>query len=144
MLQKLKREHDGQRIPHIVFTKGGGLWLEEMAARVGDSGPDVLGLDWTVNLGSARARVGHSVALQGNLDPNVLFAGPEQIRAEVVRTLDSFGPQQNGDGSTAGHIFNLGHGLLPQTTPESVQCVIDTVRQYAEADSEIRMFAPVS
>ena len=95
VLQKLKRTHDGQRIPHLVFTKGGGLWLEEMAARCGDAGPDVLGLDWTVNLGSARARVGRSVALQGNLDPNVLFAGPEQIRAEVVRTLDSFGSQQN-------------------------------------------------
>ena len=129
VLQKLKREHDGQRIPHIVFTKGGGLWLEQMAARVGGCGPDVLGLDWTVNLGSARARVGDRVALQGNLDPNVLFAGPEQIRAEVARTLDSFGVPDNADGSTAGHIFNLGHGISQHTPPESVSVLVDAVHE---------------
>ena len=129
VLQKLKREHDGQRIPHIVFTKGGGLWLEEMAARVGGCGPDVLGLDWTVNLGSARARVGDRVALQGNLDPNVLFAGPDQIRAEVARTLDSFGVPNNADGSTAGHIFNLGHGISQHTPPESVSVLVDAVHE---------------
>ena len=129
VLQKLKREHDGQRIPHIVFTKGGGLWLEQMAARVGGCGPDVLGLDWTVNLGSARARVGDRVALQGNLDPNVLFAGPEQIRAEVARTLDSFGVPNNADGSTAGHIFNLGHGISQHTPPESVSVLVDAVHE---------------
>ena len=131
VLQKLKREHDGQRIPHIVFTKGGGLWLEQMAARVGDCGPDVLGLDWTVNLGSARARVGDRVALQGNLDPNVLFAGPEQIRAEVARTLQSFGAPNNADGSTAGHIFNLGHGISQHTPPESVSVLVDAVHEYS-------------
>ncbi len=131
VLQKLKRTHDGQRIPHIVFTKGGGLWLEEMAARCGDSGPDVLGLDWTVNLGSARARVGGSVALQGNLDPNVLFANPEQIRAEVIRTLDSFGAPENADGSTAGHIFNLGHGISQHTPPEAVSVLVDAVHEHS-------------
>ena len=131
VLQKLKRTHDGQRIAHIVFTKGGGLWLEEMAVRCGDSGPDVLGLDWTVNLGSARARVGGSVALQGNLDPNVLFANPEQIRAEVARTLDSFGTPENADGSTAGHIFNLGHGISQHTPPEAVSVLVDAVHEHS-------------
>ncbi len=86
-LAQLKREHDGQHIAQIVFTKGGGLWLEAMA----DLRPDVLGVDWTVNLGQARARVGDRVALQGNLDPNVLFAPPETIRAEVATVLESFG-----------------------------------------------------
>jgi len=119
VLRQLKKEHDGQRIPHIVFTKGGGLWLEEMAAL----GPDVLGLDWTVNLGSARARVGNRVALQGNLDPNVLFANPEQIRAEVARTLESFGAP--GDG----HIFNLGHGISQHTPPENVSALVDSVHE---------------
>ena len=131
VLQKLKRTHDGQRIAHMVFTKGGGLWLEEMAVRCGDSGPDVLGLDWTVNLGSARARVGGSVALQGNLDPNVLFANPEQIRIEVIRTLDSFGAPENADGSTAGHIFNLGHGISQHTPPEAVSVLVDTVHEHS-------------
>ena len=110
---QLKAEHEGARIPHIVFTKGGGLWLEEMAA----IGPDVLGLDWTVNLGAARARVGDRVALQGNLDPNVLFAPPERIEAEVVRALGSFGAPAAG----SGHIFNLGHGISQYTPPDHVK-----------------------
>ena len=118
VLQQLKREHDGQRIPHIVFTKGGGLWLEEIAA----AQPDVVGLDWTVNLGTARARVGDKVALQGNIDPNVLFAGPAQIRAEVTRTLESY-------GAPGGHIFNLGHGISQYTPPESVSVLVDTVHE---------------
>ena len=103
VIKGLKREHEGQKIPCIVFTKGGGLWLEEIA----DSGADAVGLDWTVNLGKARALVGHKVALQGNLDPNVLFAKPEQIRAEVERALTSFGKPADGNG----HVFNLGHGI---------------------------------
>ena len=131
VLQQLKREHDGQRIPHIVFTKGGGLWLEEMAARVGDAGPDVLGLDWTVSLKSARARVGSQVALQGNLDPNVLFANPDQIRAEVTRTLESFGaPGPVGsNGTVDSHIFNLGHGISQHTPPDSVTALVDAVHE---------------
>ena len=118
VLRQLKREHDGQRIPHIVFTKGGGLWLEEIAA----SGPDVVGLDWTMNLGTARARVGDRVALQGNIDPNVLFAGPEQIRAEVTRTLESFGADR-------GHVFNLGHGISQHTPPDHVSVLVDSVHE---------------
>ena len=118
VLSQLKQEHDGQRVPHIVFTKGGGLWLDEIAA----SGADVVGLDWTVNLGTARARIGAKVALQGNIDPNVLFAEPAQIRAEVARTLASFGP---GDG----HIFNLGHGISQHTRPENVTVLVDTVHE---------------
>jgi len=117
VLGQLKKEHDGQRIPHIVFTKGGGLWLEQIAA----SGADVVGLDWTVNLGSARQRVGGQVALQGNLDPNVLFAPPAQIRTEVERTLRSYG------SDNTGHIFNLGHGISQHTPPEHVSVLVDAV-----------------
>jgi uroporphyrinogen decarboxylase len=136
VLQKLKKTHDGQRIPHIVFTKGGGLWLEAMAVRVmavdaSESGADVLGLDWTVNLGAARARVGDRVALQGNLDPNVLFAGPEQIRKEVARTLKSFGPAQVADGDRGAHIFNLGHGISQFTPPENVSVLVDAVHEFS-------------
>jgi uroporphyrinogen decarboxylase len=127
VLQKLKREHGGQRIPHIVFTKGGGLWLEEMA----DSGADVLGVDWTVNLGAARARVGDRVALQGNLDPNVLFASPAQIDAEVARTLASFGPPSPPGGARSGHVFNLGHGISQHTPPEHVQVLVDAVHAHS-------------
>ena len=125
VLAQLKREHEGQRIPHIVFTKGGGLWLEEIAAL----GPDVVGLDWTVNLGAARARIGHKVALQGNLDPNVLFAGAEQIRDEVTRALTSFGPPVGADGRPGGHVFNLGHGISQHTPPEAVSVLVDTVHE---------------
>jgi len=127
VLRQVKTVHDGQRIPRIVFTKGGGLWLEEMAAIE----PDVLGLDWTVNLGQARARVGAKVALQGNLDPNVLFAEPPQITAEVIAALESFGPPRNPDGSNAGHIFNLGHGISQHTPPESVSVLVDTVHEHS-------------
>jgi uroporphyrinogen decarboxylase len=130
VLQQLKKEHNGQRIPHIVFTKGGGLWLEEMAAL----GPDVLGLDWTVNLGSARARVGHRVALQGNLDPNVLFANPDQIRAEVTKTLVSFGaPGEPRNGLVDGHIFNLGHGISQHTPPDHVTALVDAVHEVSRS-----------
>lgn len=123
VLQQLKREHDGQRIPHIVFTKGGGLWLDQIA----DSGCDVVGLDWTVNLGQARARVGNRVALQGNLDPNVLFGGDEAVRSEVARALDSFGPRDAQGARAPGHIFNLGHGISQFTPPEAVKTLVETV-----------------
>ena len=121
VLRQVKREHGGFRIPRIVFTKGGGLWLEPIAA----SGCDVLGVDWTVDLGAARARVGHRVALQGNLDPNVLFAPPERIRAEVRTALDSFGPAAAG----SGHVFNLGHGISQYTPPEHVTALVDAVHE---------------
>ena len=125
VLAQLKRAHDGQHIPQIVFTKGGGLWLEAMA----DIGPDVLGVDWTVSLGQARARVGDRVALQGNLDPNVLFAPPEAIRAEVAATLESFGRPERADGGVDGHVFNLGHGISQYTPPEHVSVLVDAVHE---------------
>ena len=121
VLDQLKKEHDGQRIPHLVFTKGGGPWLEAIAG----TGADVVGLDWTVNLGQARQRTGGRVALQGNLDPNVLFAPPAQIRAEVERTLQSYGPDRSG------HIFNLGHGISQHTPPEHVSVLVDAVHEYS-------------
>ena len=119
VIKGLKREHDGQKIPCIVFTKGGGLWLDETA----DSGADAVGLDWTVNLAKARQQVGHKVALQGNLDPNVLFAKPEQIHAEVEKVLTSFGKP----GPGTGHVFNLGHGISQFTPPESVTALVEAV-----------------
>ena len=127
VLAQLKREHEGQRIPAIVFTKGGGLWLDEIAA----SGADVVGLDWTVNLSQARARVGHQVALQGNLDPNVLFAPPEVVAVEARRVLDSFGPPQRADGGWDGHIFNLGHGISQYTPPEHVSALVEAVHSHS-------------
>jgi len=125
VLAQLKHEHEGVRIPHIVFTKGGGLWIDEIA----DAGADVVGLDWTVNLAQARARIGDRVALQGNLDPNVLFAGPDQIRAEVTHCLKSFGPPVGPDGRVGGHVFNLGHGISQHTPPEHVSVLVDTVHE---------------
>jgi len=121
VIRGLKREHDGVKIPCIVFTKGGGLWLEEIA----DSGADAVGLDWTVNLGKARALVGHKVALQGNLDPNVLFAKPEQIRTEVERALMAFGKP----GPGTGHVFNLGHGISQFTPPDAVTAMVSAVHE---------------
>jgi uroporphyrinogen decarboxylase len=127
----LKREADGRRVPVIVFTKGGGLWLEEIAA----IGADVVGLDWTMNLGQARARVGHQVALQGNLDPAVLFAPPEVVAREGVAVLDSFGrPQRDGagqDGGWDGHVFNLGHGISQFTPPEHVTALVEAVHAHS-------------
>ncbi|WP_332878084.1 uroporphyrinogen decarboxylase [Massilia sp. S19_KUP03_FR1] len=123
VLSQLKREKDGVRIPAVVFTKGGGLWLDEIA----DSGADAVGLDWTVNLGRARALVGDRVALQGNLDPAILFADPEQIRAEVERSLTSYGTP--GDGH--GHVFNLGHGISQFTPVESVTAMVEAVHSFS-------------
>jgi uroporphyrinogen decarboxylase len=121
VIRQLKRSHEGSDIPCIVFTKGGGLWLEQIAA----SGADAVGLDWTVNLGEARAKVGYKVALQGNLDPVVLFANPDQIRAEVARLLNAFGQHQ----SDSGHVFNLGHGISQFTDPEAVSVLVDAVHE---------------
>ncbi len=127
VLAGVKKEHEGVRIPRIVFTKGGGLWLEEMAGL----DCDALGVDWTVNLGRARALVGHSKALQGNLDPNVLFAGPAQIEAEVRRTLESFGRPHAGAGTGPTHVFNLGHGISQHTPPESVTALVEAVHSHS-------------
>jgi uroporphyrinogen decarboxylase len=127
VLRALKREAEGRRVPCIVFTKGGGPWLQAIA----DSGADVVGLDWTVNLGAARAAVGRQVALQGNLDPNVLFAPPEVVRAEAIAVLDSFGPPQRADGGWDGHVFNLGHGISQHTPPEHVSALVDAVHAHS-------------
>jgi uroporphyrinogen decarboxylase len=123
VVRQLRREQDGERVPSIVFTKGGGLWLEQIAA----SGCDAVGLDWTVNLGEARARVADRCALQGNLDPMCLFAPPERLRAEAVKVLESFGPPQTATGAWGGHVFNLGHGISRFTPPESVTVLVETV-----------------
>jgi uroporphyrinogen decarboxylase len=123
VLAQLKREHDGAVIPRIVFTKGGGPWLEEM----GRLDCDVLGLDWTVNLGRARALVGDRKALQGNLDPNILFARPEQIETQAGKVLESFGVPHMGAGMGPTHIFNLGHGISQFTPPEHVKVLVDAV-----------------
>lgn len=120
VLAGLRRAADGERVPSILFTKGGGAWLEAMAA----SGCDALGLDWTVDAAAARARVGARVALQGNLDPAALFAPPEQVRAQARQVLDAF-------GSAPGHVFNLGHGISQHTPVESVSALVDEVRTYS-------------
>ena len=135
VLAQLKRVGpEGQIIPRIVFTKGGGLWLKEMAAL----DCDVLGLDWTVNLGAARAAVGGTVggpgkALQGNIDPNVLFAPPGQIATEVARVLDSFGQPHQGAGTGPTHIFNLGHGISQHTPPEHVSALVEAVHSHSRS-----------
>ena len=120
ILAGLKREHEGEQVPSIVFTKGGGLWLESIAA----SGCDGVGLDWTIDLGEARRRVGDRVALQGNLDPAVLLSTPEAVRRETLRVLDAFGAGETG------HVFNLGHGISQHTPPEHVSVLVETVHAY--------------
>ena len=127
VLAQLKKAHEGQTIPRIVFTKGGGLWLKEMA----NLDCEVLGLDWTVNLAQARALAGASKALQGNLDPNVLFAGPDQISAEVAKVLESFGTPHSGEGQGPTHIFNLGHGISQYTPPENVSVLVRAVHEHS-------------
>jgi len=117
----LTKSKDGERVPSIVFTKGGGLWLEKIAA----CGCDAVGLDWTIDIGEARRRVGDKVALQGNLDPNVLFASPEVVAAQAKRVLDSFGP---GD---TGHVFNLGHGISQFTPPDNVSALVEAVHSHS-------------
>ncbi|MBD3755483.1 MAG: uroporphyrinogen decarboxylase [Gammaproteobacteria bacterium] len=112
----LKRENDGRKVPVILFTKGGGQWLEAMA----ETGCDALGLDWTTDINNARARVGDKVALQGNMDPSILYAKPERIRKEVAHIL-----AQYGKGS--GHVFNLGHGIHPEVNPEHAAAFINAV-----------------
>ena len=129
VLAQLKSEHEGQRIPRLLFTKGGGLWLDEIA----DAGADVVGLDWTVNLGRARAQLNDRVALQGNLDPNVLFAPPAAVREQARAVLDSFGHPLRADGQWGGHVFNLGHGISQFTPPESVAELVDEVHRHSRA-----------
>ena len=128
VLAKLKRtDATGTAIPRIVFTKGGGLWLDEMEPL----DCDVLGVDWTVNLARARAIVGRSKALQGNLDPAVLFAPPAQVAAEARRVLEDFGAPHTGHGQGPTQIFNLGHGISQHTPPEHVQALVEAVHSHS-------------
>ncbi len=120
IIDQLDRDHDGQTIPVIMFTKGGGLWLEDMAA----SGCDALGLDWTVDIGTARKRVGDKVGLQGNLDPAVMATSAATVEQEAKRILDSFGQGE-------GHVFNLGHGITPNIKPENVEALVNVVHDYS-------------
>lgn len=116
----LIREHEGRKVPVILFTKGGGQWLEKIA----NTGCDALGLDWTVELADARKRVGGQVALQGNMDPAMLYASPARIREEVARLLESYG---HGNG----HVFNLGHGITPDVKPENAKAFIEAVHEFS-------------
>lgn len=122
----LKTEVAGQKIPTILFTKGGGQWLEAMAG----AGYDALGLDWQTDIHQARNRVGNRVALQGNMDPVALYAQPEIITEKVKTILHKF-------GSGSGHVFNLGHGILPDINPDHVKAMVDAVHQYSPAYHQI-------
>lgn len=114
----LIREHEGRKVPVILFTKGGGLWLEQMAS----AGADALGLDWTMDIGRARTLVGERVALQGNMDPTVLYADAATIRREVDSILSAFGTGE-------GHVFNLGHGIHQFVDPENAKVFVDAVHE---------------
>lgn len=114
----LIREHEGRKVPVIMFTKNGGQWLEMMA----EAGADALGLDWTTDLGDARARVGNQVALQGNMDPSVLYAPAARIREEVASILAKF-------GAGNGHVFNLGHGIHQFADPDHARVFVDAVHE---------------
>lgn len=121
ILSGLTREANGRLVPRIVFTKGGGLWLEAQAS----AGAEALGLDWTIDIGQARKRVGDKVALQGNMDPAILLSTPEAIEKEVASILASYG---HGNG----HVFNLGHGITQWTPPENAAAFIDYVHQHSK------------
>jgi uroporphyrinogen decarboxylase len=121
IVQGLKREHNGAKVPVVVFTKGGGLWLDSIA----NIGCDAVGLDWTMDIGVARQKIGHKVALQGNLDPTVLFATPEVIRIETERVLASY-------GYGSGHVFNLGHGISQFTDPDNAAALVQAVHDLSK------------
>ena len=114
----LIREHNGRVIPVILFTKNGGQWLQAIA----DTGATAIGLDWTTDISSARRQVGDRVALQGNMDPTMLYASPQRIREEVSSILEGYG---NG----SGHVFNLGHGITPEVNPENARVFIESVHE---------------
>ena len=118
----LNREHDGRKVPVVMFSKGGCQWLEAQA----ETGVDALGLDWTLDIGLARERVGDKVALQGNMDPCVLYASPERIREEVATILKSY-------GKGSGHVFNLGHGIHQFVDPEHAKAFIEAVHELSPA-----------
>lgn len=114
----LIRENEGRRVPVTLFTKGGGQWLEAMA----ETGCDALGLDWTTDIADARRRVGNKVALQGNMDPSMLYASPERIEQEVSTILQGF-------GTGSGHVFNLGHGIHQDILPEHAGVFVEAVHK---------------
>ena len=118
IIEGLNRESEGRKVPVILFTKGGGQWLEDMAA----TGCDGLGIDWTTDIGEARRRVGDKVALQGNMDPSVLYASPERIRQEVAAIMENY-------GSGSGHVFNLGHGIHQHVDPEHAGAFVEAVHE---------------
>lgn len=121
IVEGLRPEHDGVRVPSIVFTKGGGLWIESIA----DIGCSAVGLDWTMDIGVARQRVGQKVALQGNLDPAVLFSTPDVIQSEVEKILASY-------GYGSGHVFNLGHGISQFTDPDNAAALVKAVHELSK------------
>ncbi|MGE4576416.1 MAG: uroporphyrinogen decarboxylase [Candidatus Pseudothioglobus sp.] len=122
IVEGIHRKYDEKTIPVTLFTKGGSAWLEQIAA----TGCDGVGLDWTVEIGEAERRIGSKVALQGNLDPSVLYASPEVITAEAYKVLDQFKGQ-------TGHVFNLGHGITPDVNPESMKVLVDAVHSYTKS-----------
>lgn len=121
IMQGLNRESEGRKVPVVMFSKGGCQWLEDQA----NAGADALGLDWTIDIGLARKRVGDKVALQGNMDPTVLYASPERIREEVAFILDSYGKGN-------GHVFNLGHGIHQHVNPEHAKAFVDAVHELSK------------
>ncbi|WP_456448352.1 uroporphyrinogen decarboxylase [Thiolapillus sp.] len=122
IVEGLTREAEGRKVPVVLFTKGGGQWLEAMA----DTGCDALGLDWTTDIGDARQRVGGRVALQGNMDPSTLYASAEVIRKSVANILESY-------GSGSGHVFNLGHGIHPGVDPDHAAAMVEAVHELSKA-----------
>jgi uroporphyrinogen decarboxylase len=125
IVSRLNRRHDGQTIPVILFTKGGGQWIEATA----NTGCDAIGLDWTIDIDEARRRVGEKVALQGNLDPCILYASPDAIREAVRDVITKY-------GAGPGHVFNLGHGIHPTVDPDRLAVLIDAVHEFG---AEIRL-----
>jgi uroporphyrinogen decarboxylase len=127
VVAQLRRESAGEPVPSIVFTKGGGLWLEQIS----EIGCNAVGLDWTVSLRDARKRVGNRCALQGNLDPMALFGGEQAVRVAARKVLDAFGEPRNPDGTWDGHVFNLGHGISQHTPPDVVAALVETVHAHS-------------
>ncbi len=121
IVTQLQRKYKGQTIPIILFSKGAGLWVDDIAA----SGSDAIGLDWNQDIGQVRQQVGDKVALQGNMDPSVLYASEDVIRKEVARILESY-------GKGSGHVFNLGHGIHPGIEPEKMAVLIDAVHELSQ------------
>lgn len=118
IVESLEKEHEGRPVPVVLFTKNGGQWLEQIA----QAGASAVGLDWTVDINDARSRIGSKVALQGNMDPSILYASPDRIRTEVDEILQAY-------GSGSGHVFNLGHGIHQGVDPENVAVLVDTVHE---------------